>query len=187
MRIADGEGCLRIADGLPNAGADRLLDTGEKAEGQGYYHNRVAVDATGLLWPAWNPEVVDHPAWQPEANKKPRHWQHPEIPYRYVFKRGGIRFIVCDCFYTDEQRDWIRDLIVRPNDSSASILLQHKHEVDALAKYFEGLEGRHNVRLALSGDHHNYGLEKRHGVTFVTGAGMARGAAGDEVLRYEKQ
>ncbi|MGQ9649001.1 MAG: metallophosphoesterase family protein [Phycisphaerae bacterium] len=147
-----------------------LLDTGVKAEGQGYYHNRVTTEIAGPMWPIWNPEVAVHPAWQPDA---------PKAPYRYVFKRGGIRFVVCDCYYSDEQRDWVRDVITRPDDSSVTIILQHKHEVDALAKYVEDLEGKHNVKLMLSGDHHNYCYEHRHGVTFITSAGMAEGANRD--------
>ncbi|MHC4177870.1 MAG: metallophosphoesterase family protein, partial [Planctomycetota bacterium] len=155
------------------------LDTGIKAAGQGYYHNRVTEDAWGVLWPVWNSEVAGHPAWQSSANKRPPRHTHPELPYRYVFHRGAIRFIVCDCYYTDQQRDWVRELITKPDDSSVSILLQHKHEVDDLAKYFEGLEGKHNVKLVLTGDHHNYCFEQRHGVTFITAAGMARGEEGD--------
>jgi len=155
------------------------LDTGMQTEGQGFYHGRMTEDASGPLWPVWNPEVRNHPAWQPSANKQPQRHTHPEPPYRYVFRRGGIRFIVCDCYYTDQQRDWVRRLITQPDQSSISILLQHKHEVDDLAKYFEGLQGRHNVKLVLSGDHHNYGMEQRHGVTFITAAGMAHGQKGD--------
>lgn len=155
------------------------LDTGEMASGFGYYHDRVPRDVSGALWPAWNPEVLVHPAWQITANKKPAEAHQPEIPYRYTFKRGGIRFIVCDCYYTEDQRTWMRDLIVRPDDSSVSIVLHHKHEVDDLVKYFDGLEGRHNVRLVLCGDHHNYQFEERHGVTFVTAAGMAKGSTGE--------
>lgn len=51
--------------------------------------------------------------------------------------------------------------------------------MDDLAKYFERLEGKHNVKLLLTGDHHNYCFEQRHGVAFVTAAGMARGEEGD--------
>jgi len=156
------------------------IDTGQLAEGKGYYHKRVTADAEGPEWPIWNPEVVNHPAWQPEANKPPKRHQHPENPYRYVFKRGNIRFIVCDTYYTEEQRDWIRNLIVQPDDSSVSIVLQHKHEVEgALAKYFEGLEGKHNVKLVLSGDHPHYCFEQRDGVTFITAASMYNGQYGD--------
>lgn len=147
-----------------------LLDTGAKAQGRGYYHDRVTIDISGPEWPVWNPEVAVHPAWQPDS---------PQAPYRYVFQRGGIRFIVCDCDYSDEQRDWVRDIIAREDGSSVTIILQHKHEVDPLAKYVEGLEGKHNVRLVLSGDHHNYCHEERHGVTFITSAGMAEGAFKD--------
>jgi hypothetical protein len=147
-----------------------LLDTGAKAQGHGYYHDRVTVDISGPAWPVWNPEVAVHPAWQPGA---------PKAPYRYVFKRGGIRFIVCDCYYSDEQRDWVRNLITQADDSSVTIIVQHKHEVDPLAKYVEGLDGKHNVKLMLSGDHHIYCHEQRHGVTFITSAGMAEAANRD--------
>lgn len=143
-----------------------LIDTGQKAEGKGYYHKRVTAEARGDEWPIWNPEVAGLDAWQPKAD---------QMPYRYVFKRGGIRFIVCDCYYSDAQRDWVRELITQPDDSSVTIILQHKHEVDALAKFVEGLEGKHNVKLILSGDHHHYCYEQRHGVTFITGSGIANG------------
>ncbi|MBN1419144.1 MAG: metallophosphoesterase [Planctomycetes bacterium] len=155
------------------------LDTGELAPGFGYYHNRVPRDASGPLWPIWNPEVAVHPAWQVAANARPADHRAPVIPYRYVFRRSGIRFIVCDCYFTDEQCAWMRDLIAKPDASSVSIIIQHKHEVDDLAKYVEGLEGRHNVKLILSGDHHEYLREERHGVTFITAAGMAKGPEGD--------
>jgi hypothetical protein len=155
------------------------LDTGLTAEGLGYYHNRVTQDVGGVFYPIWNPDVVEHPAWQVTANKKPAHWQHPENPYHYVFKRGAIRFIVCDCFYTAEQKQWLQNILKQPDDSSVSVVLQHKHEVDHLAEYFEGLEGRHNVKLVLSGDHHQYCYEERDGITYITAAGMARGRYGD--------
>jgi len=155
------------------------LDTGLKAEGQGYYHNRVTEDATGVLWPVWNPDVAGHPAWQVAANKRPDHWQHPEIPYHYVFKRGRIRFIVCDTFCTEEQKQWLQQILQQPDDSSISILLHHKHEVNDLAEYFEGLKGKHNVKLVLTGDHHQYCHEKRDGVTYITAAGIAHGRGGD--------
>lgn len=155
------------------------LDTGLVAEGYGYYHSRVTEDAAGPLWPLWNPDVLEHPAWQVAADKKPAQWQHPEMPYHYVFKRGGIRFIVCDAFYTQEQKDWLQQILKSPDDSSLSIVLQHKHEVDDLAKYFDGLEGRHNVKLVLSGDHHQYCYEQRDGITYITAAGMAQGHYGD--------
>ena len=156
-----------------------LLDTGLIAEGRGYYHNRITEDAAGPLWPLWNPEVVNHPAWQIGANEKPAHWQHPELPYHYVFRRGRIRFIVCDCFFTQEQKAWLQDILQKPDDSSVSIVLQHKHEVDDLAQYFDGLEGKHNVKLVLSGDHHNYCYEQRKGITYITAAGIARGRDAD--------
>lgn len=156
-----------------------LLDTGKVAPGLGYYHDRVTEEASGPAWPVWNPEVAAHPAWQPSASKVPADHRRPDPPYRYAFRRGGIRFIVCDCYPTEELRDWVRATIASDDGSSASILLQHKHEVDEIAPYFEGLEGRHNVRLVLTGDHHRYLLEERGGVTFVTGAGMAQGPEGE--------
>ncbi len=155
------------------------LDSGIKATGLGYYHFRVPEDVSGPLWPIWNPEIISNTAWQITANKKPVYSQHPELPYHYVFKRSGIRFIACDAYYTQEQREWIRNLIVQPDDSSVSIVLHHKHEVDDLAKYFEGLKGRHNVRLVLSGDHHNYCYEQRDGITYITSAGIYAGHYGD--------
>jgi hypothetical protein len=156
------------------------IDTGRTRSGLGYYHDRVTEDATGPLWPVWSPEAAVQPAWDPAASKVPADHMHPDPPYRYVFRRGGIRFIVCDCYYTDELRDWVRETITAPDESSVSILLQHRHEVEDLAKYFEGLEGRHNVRLVLSGDHHNYCFEERGGVTFITSAGMAQGSQGED-------
>jgi predicted phosphodiesterase len=155
------------------------VDTGMKATGLGYYHSRVPEDVSGPLWPFWNPEIINHPAWQTTANKKPAHSQHPDPPYHYTFKRGGIRFIVCDAYYTQEQKEWIRNLIVQPGDSSISIVLHHKHEVNDLARYFEGLKGRHNVKLVLSGDHHNYCYEQRDGITYITAAGIYAGHHGD--------
>jgi hypothetical protein len=136
-------------------------------------------DVSGPLWPIWNPEIINHPAWQTTANKKPAHSQHPDPPYHYTFKRGGIRFIVCDAYYTQEQKEWIRNLIVQPDDSSVSIVLQHKHEVNDLAKYFDGLKGHHNVKLVLSGDHHHYCYEQRDGITYITAAGIYAGHHGD--------
>lgn len=145
------------------------IDTGVVAQGYGYYHNRVTADATGPFWPVWNPEIARHPNWQPGAGP----------PYRYIFRRGGIRFIVCDCYYSDEQRDWVRQQITQPDDSAVTILLQHEHIVDKLARYFEGLDGQHNVKLVLSGHDHHYLHTQRHGVTFITGAGIATGSYGD--------
>lgn len=153
------------------------LDTGRLEEGKGYYHNRVTEYASGALWPVWNPEILAHPEWRTDANERPPDGV-PSRPYRYVFKRGGIRFIIADCYVTEEQTAWVRELLVQPDDSAMTILVQHKHEVDALARYFDGLEGRHNVRLVLSGDHHNYGFVERDGVTYITGAGLAQGRHG---------
>jgi arylsulfatase A len=116
----------------------------------------------GPQWPVWNPEIVDNPHWQ--FGGKP--------PFRYVFKRGGIRFIVCDCYFTDEQRDWVRNLIVQPDDSPVTIILQHENNVEQLARYVEGLEGKHNVRLVMSGHGHTFTKQERHGVTFIQSEGM---------------
>ena len=148
------------------------LDTGQLAPGAGYYHDRVTRFASGPEWPVWNPEIVDHPAWQADADQQP---SDGSVPYRYTFNRGGIRFIVCTTYYTEEQREWIRRVITRPDDSSVTIVLHHKHEVDLLAKYFEGLEGRHKVKLVLSGDHPHYGYEERDGIAYVTAASMYHG------------
>ena len=155
------------------------LDSGLKAKGYGYYHGRVPEHVSGPLWPTWNPEVANHPAWQITANKKPTHWQHPETPYRYVFKRGGIRFIICDPYYTEEQKKWLQNLLLQPDDSCVSVVLHHTHQVDNLAKYFDGLKERHNVKLVLSGDHHHYCYEQRDGITYVTSAGIYGGHYGD--------
>jgi hypothetical protein len=155
------------------------LDTGLTVRNAGYYHNRLPEDACGPLWPLWNPAVLEHPAWQPAADEKPAGSQQPDMPYHYTFKRGGLRFIVCDPFYTASQRQWIQALLAEPDDSSVSIVLHHKHEPDDLAKYFDGLEGRHNVRLVLSGDHHQYCYEQRDPITYVTAAGIYHGHHGD--------
>jgi hypothetical protein len=89
-----------------------------------------------------------------------------------VFKRGGIRFIVLDCYVTDAQTSWVRDLIVKPDDSSATIILQHDCSVSRLAKYFEGLDGRHNVKAVLVGHDHRFRKRQKHGVFFIEGAGV---------------
>jgi arylsulfatase A len=116
----------------------------------------------GPQWPIWNPEVAVNPHWQFNGHQ----------PHRYVFKRGGIRFIVCDCYCTDEQTEWVRNLIVQPDDSSVTLILQHECNVDQLARYVEGLEGKHNVKLVMSGHGHTYTHEERHGVTFIQSEGM---------------
>ena len=113
--------------------------------------------------------MVKHPNWKVGG----------EPPYRYVFKRGGIRFIVLDCYAEPAQAKWVRAFIVKPDDSEITIILEHEHIVDKLAKYFEGLEGKHNVKLILTGHDHHFNLEKRHGVTFITGAGIATGHWGE--------
>jgi len=138
--------------------------------------------ASGIQWPVWNAEVVDHPGWQVSVNGGPARWRRPNKPCRYVFKRGGIRFIVCDPFYSREQHEWLAGVLSRPDDSSVSIMLHHAHNVGRMAKYFEGLEGRHNVRLVLSGHDHRYRHEVRDGITYITGAGIAHGGECDVMI-----
>jgi hypothetical protein len=138
------------------------IDTGERAEGKGYYKDRVVEEVFIPEWPEWNPEILANPNWQPDGGS----------PYRYVFRRGGIRFIIRDQFWREEHREWLRDEISRPDDSSVSIILQHKTR-----HYFPGEEDfPHNVKLVLSGHHEGYKLhEGEGGVTFITGAGIANG------------
>lgn len=154
------------------------LDAGTKQSGAGFYHDRVTDIGMGPLWSAWNPEVINHPEWQVDVNEGPPEGASSR-PYRYGFDRGGIRFLVADCYATEDVKQWVREVVVQPTESSLTILLQHKHEVDPLAAYFEGLEGRHNVKLVLSGDHHNYCHEERNGITYITSAGMAQGRHGE--------
>jgi hypothetical protein len=90
-----------------------------------------------------------------------------------VFHRGEIRFIVCDWSYSKEQHEWLREVIKRDNGSSVSIVLHHGHYGKQLRRYFEGLEGKHNVKLVLSGHSHSYHWEERDGITYITGAGIA--------------
>lgn len=119
-------------------------------------------DVSGPDWPLWNPEVLSQQSWQPGGRE----------PYRYVFKRGGIRFIVLDCYVTDAQTAWVRDFIVKPDDSSVTIIVQHDCSFRRLAKYVEGLDGRHNVKAVLVGHDHNFKRREMHGVTFIEGAGI---------------
>jgi len=169
------------------------LDKGPTFAGRGYLHSGVAAYVPDPLLPVWNPEIVNHPAWQTDA--APRSTLHSTSlnvrfadlggdceHYRYVFKRGGIRFIVCDWSYSDEQRQWLRDIITRPDDSSVSIVLHHEHKIDKLSRYFEGLEGEHNVKLVLSGHDHRYYHEKRGEITYITSAGIARSERGCDAM-----
>jgi predicted phosphodiesterase len=150
------------------------LDTQPTFAGNNYLNSRVAAYVPDPLMTVWNPEIVNHPAWQPDAKAKFAALGVDSNSNRYVFKRGRIRFIICDWDYSEDQRRWIRDIVTRPDDSSATILFHHYHKPAKLARYFEGLEGQHNVKLVLSGHDHRYHHEKRKGITYVTAAGIAR-------------
>lgn len=181
MRIASPPIELHLAPGNHDDEAEHVLRTSLlRAAVEGVYplatdetrrgpircDEMVTREVTGPEYPVWNPEIVRDANWRP--GHKP--------PYRYVFYRGGIRFIVCDVYWSPEQQAWLRDLITKPDESSVSIVLQHEHIVDGRNEnYFRGLEGRHNVKLMLTGHDHHYRQEQRHGVTFITGAGMAEG------------
>jgi len=158
------------------------LDKGPTFGGRGYLHSRVAAYVPDPLLPVWNPDIVNHPAWQTDLNVRFADLGGDSKHCRYVFKRGGIRFIVCDWDYSDEQREWIRNIITQPDDSSVSIVLHHAHYVDKLLRYFEGLEGRHNVKLVLTGHDHRYNHEKHGEITYITSAGIARSQRGCDVM-----
>ncbi|MBN2137680.1 MAG: metallophosphoesterase [Sedimentisphaerales bacterium] len=143
--------------------------------GENYLQSRVAVYVPEPELPVWNPEIVNHPGWQVEANARFINLGgNVAKPCRYVFKRGRIRFVVCDWEYSDDQYDWLRSVITHDDGSSATIVLHHAHHMDKLTRYFEGLEGRHNVKLVLSGHDHRYYHEKQGQITYITGAGIAR-------------
>jgi len=161
LRQAATEGIFRL-DKLPTFAA------------QHYLSSRVLNYVPGPVWAAWNPNVLHHPAWQIERRAGLFTGGVSADSCRYVFKRGGIRFIVCDWSYSDEQRRWIRGLITRPDDSSVTIVLHHAHYLNKLSRYFEALQGRHNVKLVLSGHDHRYHHVKLDGITYITGAGIAR-------------
>jgi len=145
--------------------------------GAGYLSSRVAAYITGPRLPVWNPEILDHPGWQSDSRLKSAGLGRSANTCRYVFRRGGIRFIVCDWCYSRDQKDWLRQVITEPDDSSVSIVLHHSHE--KLTRYFDGLEGRHNVKLVLSGHDHKYRRLEKGGITYITGAGIAKGNRGD--------
>lgn len=158
------------------------LDTGPTFGANSYLHSRVTAYVPDPLIPVWNPEIVNHPAWQVDAKARFAGFQGNSKANRYVFKRGGIRFIICDWSYSDDQRQWLRDIITKPDDSSISIVFHHAHHVSKLTRYFEGLEGRHNVKLVLSGHDHRYHHEKRGDITYITGAGIARSGRGCDAM-----
>jgi len=155
------------------------LDDGFTYRAEGYNYQAEPHFMGGPQWPVWNPEVANHPGWQLYVQGKMPNWGAPVAPCRYVFKRGAIRFIVCDWSYNDDQRDWLRRIITQPDDSSVTIVLHHSHNVGKLARYFDGLEGQHNVKLVLSGHDHRYYHEKRDGITYITSAGIAHGPGRD--------
>ena len=149
-------------------------DRGITFKGREYALARVSAFVPNPILPAWNSEIADHPAWQVDATAKKVKKEYPDVGgSRYVFKRGGIRFIICDWDYSKEQAEWIRDIITRPDDSSITILFHHYHSVSKLSRYFKGLEGQHNVKLVLSGHDHNYDYEVKDQITYVTQGGMA--------------
>jgi len=149
-------------------------DRGITFKGPEYALKRVAAFVPNPILPAWNAEVTDHPAWQVGMTRKVLKNEYPDVEgSRYVFKRGGIRFIVCNWDYIKEQGEWIREIITRPDDSSVTIVLHHYHSVSKLSRYFQGLEGKHNVKLVLTGHDHSYDYEVRDGITYVRQAGIA--------------
>ncbi|MBN2272422.1 MAG: metallophosphoesterase, partial [Sedimentisphaerales bacterium] len=183
FHLAPGNHDMRggsLKEGLRQAATQGVfrLDKGPTFAGRGYLHSGVAAYVPDPLMPVWNPEIVNHPAWQTDLNVRFAVLGGQSEHLRYVFKRGGIRFIVCDWSYSDEQREWLRDIITRPDDSSVSIVLHHEHKIDKLSRYFEGLDGRHNVKLVLSGHDHRYYHEKQGAITYITSAGIARSERG---------
>jgi len=149
-------------------------DRGITFKGSEHALKRVAEFVPNPILPAWNPEIADHPAWQVGMTSKVLKKNYPDVEgSRYVFKRGGIRFIVCDWDYSKDQSEWIRDIITRPDDSSVTVVLHHYHSVSKISRYFKGLEGKHNVKLVLTGHDHSYDYEVRDGITYVRQAGLA--------------
>ncbi len=150
------------------------LETYPLPESTSYLRIRPAEYAPGSALPLWNPEVANHPGWQTGGIARFADWKGSSKSCGYVFKRGRIRFIVCDWAYSSKQRQWLRDVITRPDDSSLSIVLHHANNVGKLSNYFKGLEGRHNVKLVLSGHDHRHHYYMRDGIAYITGAGIAR-------------
>ena len=150
------------------------LETNATFKGGDYLRSRMPEYMFGPLWPVWNSEIINHLGWRSDSDIKLFNLGRPVKAMRYVFKRGGIRFIVCDWAYSKEQAQWLRNIITQPDDNSATIVLHHAYQIDKLSRYFKGLEGRHNVKLVLSGHDHHYHNEKRGRITYITGAGIAR-------------
>ena len=46
------------------------LDTGPTFGGHSYLHSRVSAYVPGPLMPVWNPEIVNHPAWQVDVKTR---------------------------------------------------------------------------------------------------------------------
>ena len=195
FHLAPGNHDMRggaLKSGLRRAATQGILRAYSDGEFQAkdYFKVRTAGYVPGPVFGAWNPEILTHRGWQLDTRGRgislggitdPFHILTARFfnldgidrPCRYVFKRGGIRFIVCDWAYSKEQREWLQGIITQDDGSSASIVLHHAHYMSKLKRYFEGLEGRHNVKLVLSGHDHHYHHEKRGGITYITGAGIA--------------
>jgi hypothetical protein len=146
------------------------FDTGRIIEGKGYDKDRETRLVSGPAWPVWNPEVAAHPNWRPGKGG----------PYFYVFKRGGIRFIVQDYRNDREpERKRLCEELEKKDDSSVSILMQHK--VRDRWPHKEDCGGRHNLRLMLSGHYPGYSKGGRpDGVTHIRCASLANVHHGGE-------
>jgi len=170
MRRAELKPSLRLAATVNGFS----LETYPLLEPASYLQIQPAQYASGSELPLWDPELANNPARQTGAIARFADHKGSSKFHGYVFKRGGIRFIVCDWEYSRKQRQWLRDVITRPDDSSLSIVLHHAHNVGKLSSYFEGLEGRHNVKLVLSGHDHRHHYRMRDGIAYITAAGIAR-------------
>jgi len=134
------------------------IDTGVIVHDQGYYKDHKIEEASGPEWPIWNPEVVNHPNWQPDSG----------FPGRYVFKRGNIRFIILDFYHREPWRKWLAEYIRRPDDSAVTIICQHKTR----DHFPNNDDGPHNVRLVLSGHLQGFKRADSGSVSFIRAAGI---------------